>query len=238
MRPHPSRPQGEGPPRHALYAVLREWDTRKVRDSCSPVFGDQFSCGLLQQQDLTRVTLRMEVKDFDKFSRHMVLGEVRVSLRHLNICYPLELQEHLQMPQKDPVGEVLLSLKFLPAAQRLEVGLLKIRTLQTNTNTDTALYARVSVQCHQCKLRHQKTTAVRQHETTVFNQVLMFSLLEFPPRECNVAISVYETDASRKHKHLVGQLNVGKDKRREDHHWTLMMRSLRQPIALWHQLLI
>ncbi|CAL8262330.1 unnamed protein product [Merluccius merluccius] len=221
--------KGEGVP-HALCTVLQEWHTRMVRDSCSPMFGEQFSCDLLRQEDLPGIIVRMEVKDFDEFSRHMILGEVRVPLRHMNMCYPLELQEHLQTPQKDPVGEVLLSLKFLPTAQRLEVGLLKIRTLQTATNADTALYARIIVQCNQCKLRHQKTTAVRQCQVTVFNQVLMFSLPEFPPQECNVAISVYETDATRKHKHLVGQLTVGKDKRSEDHHWTLMMRSFNEDI--------
>lgn len=41
-----------------------------------------------------------QVKDFDKFSRHSVLGEVRAFLGQLNISYPLELQEDLQMPQK------------------------------------------------------------------------------------------------------------------------------------------
>lgn len=223
---------------HALCTVLQEWNTHMVRDSCSPVFGEQFVYDLLHRQDLPGVTLRMEVKDFDKFSRHMVLGEVRVPLGHLDMCYPLELQELLQTPRKDAVGQVLLSLKFLPAAQRLEVGLLKIRTLQTVTNLDTALYGRISVQCNQYRQRHQKTTAVRQSPVTVFNQVLMFSLLEFPPQECSVAISVYETDANRKHKHLVGHMTVGKERRSEDQHWTMMMQALRQPIAVWHQLLI
>ncbi|CAL8355275.1 unnamed protein product [Lota lota] len=241
-RPHPFvrlrlmwAEQGDGEQR-ALCSVLQEWQTRIVRDSCSPLFGEQFSCGPLRQLDLPRIKLRMEVKDFDRFSRHMVLGEVRVPLRHLDMCYPLELQQPLQTPQKDPVGQVLLSLRFLPAAQRLEVGVLKIRTLQTDS--DSALHASISVRCDQSKLRHQKTTAVHQCQVTVFNQVLMFSLLEFPPQECNIAISVYETDANRRHKHLVGQLTVGKDSRAEDHHWTLMMRSVRQPIAMWHQLLI
>lgn len=41
-----------------------------------------------------------QVRDFDKFSRHTVLGEVRVPLGKLNISYPLELQEDLQIPQK------------------------------------------------------------------------------------------------------------------------------------------
>lgn len=41
-----------------------------------------------------------QVRDFDKFSRHTVLGEVKVPLGQLNISYPLELQEDLQIPQK------------------------------------------------------------------------------------------------------------------------------------------
>lgn len=41
-----------------------------------------------------------QVRDFDKFSRNTVLGEVRVPLGRLNISYPLELQEDLQIPHK------------------------------------------------------------------------------------------------------------------------------------------
>lgn len=41
-----------------------------------------------------------QVRDFDKFSRNTVLGDVRVPLGQLNISYPLELQEDLKIPQK------------------------------------------------------------------------------------------------------------------------------------------
>ncbi|MEQ2163381.1 hypothetical protein GOODEAATRI_029485, partial [Goodea atripinnis] len=76
-----------------------------------------------------------EVRDFDRFSRNTVLGEVRVPLGQLNITYPLELQKDLQTPQKDLVGEVLLSLKYLPTSQRLEIALLKVRTALTETSS-------------------------------------------------------------------------------------------------------
>ncbi|XP_071313754.1 synaptotagmin-2 isoform X3 [Trachinotus anak] len=180
-----------------------------------------------------------EVRDFDKFSRYTVLGEVRVPLGQLNISYPLELKEDLQIPQKDLVGEVLLSLKFLPTSQRLEVGLLKVKTIPTEISSDAALYARVSIQCNQCRLRYQKTSVVAQCLVTVFNEVLMFSLPEFPVEQCKIVVSVYETHTNRKSsKHLIGQLTVGKEKGSEDNHWNLMMRSVRQPIAKWHGLLI
>ncbi|XP_008304728.1 synaptotagmin-2 [Stegastes partitus] len=226
----------ETPP--VVWTVLQEWRTRIVKGSCSPLYGDQFSC-ILQEDELHHVNLRMEVKDFDKFSRHTVLGEVRLPLRQLNIFYPLELQEELQIPQKDLVGEVLLSLKFLPTSQRLEVGLLKVRTVLTEMCSDAALYARISVQCNQCKLRYQKTSAVARCLVTVFNEVLMFSLPQFPVEQCRILVSVYETHAARKStKHLIGQLSVGKDRSKEDEHWTSMMRSVRQPVAEWHSLLI
>ncbi|XP_023152879.1 synaptotagmin-2 isoform X2 [Amphiprion ocellaris] len=221
-----------------LWTVLQEWRTRTVKGSCSPLYGDQFSC-VLQEDKLHHVNLRMEVKDFDKFSRHTVLGEVRLPLRQLNIFYPLELQEELQIPQKDLVGEVLLTLKFLPTSQRLEVGLLKVRTVLTEMCSDAALYARISVQCNQCKLRYQKTSAVDRCLVTVFNQVLMFSLPESPVEQCKILVSVYETHAARKSaKRLIGQLSVGKERSNEDEHWTWMMRSVRQPVAKWHSLLI
>jgi len=103
----------------------------------------------------------------------------------------------------------------------------------------TALYARISVQRNQCKLRYQKTCAVACSLVTVFNEVLMFSLPEFPLEQCKIEVSVYETCATRKSpKRLIGQLTLGKEKSSEDEHWSSMMRSVRQPIAKWHGLLI
>ncbi|XP_019961567.2 synaptotagmin-2 isoform X1 [Paralichthys olivaceus] len=231
--------EGEGTS-PALWTVLQEWQTRIVKDSCNPLYGDQFSCVLQQDKDaLHHVNLRMEVWNFDKFSRHTVLGEVRVPLGQLNVSYPLELHEDLQIPQKDRVGEVLLSLKFLPTSQRLEVGLLKVRTAPTETCSDSALYVRISVQCNQCKLRSQKTSVVAWCRDSVFNEVLMFSLPEFPVVQCKIMIYVYETHTTWKSpKHLIGQLTVGKERSTEDEHWNWMMRSVRQPVARWHGLLI
>ncbi|XP_068588077.1 synaptotagmin-2 [Cebidichthys violaceus] len=222
-----------------LWTVLQEWRTRIVKGSCNPLFGDQFSCIMQEDKDLHHINLRMEVRHFDKFSRHTVLGEVRVPLGQLNISYPLELQEDLKTPQKDLVGEVLLTLKFLPTSQRLEVGLLKVRTVLTEICSDAALSARISVQCNQHKLRYQKTSTVAHSLVTVFNEVLMFSMPEFPLEQCKISLSVYETRTTRKSpKHLIGQLTLGKETSSEDEHWSLMMRSVRQPIAKWHGLLI
>ncbi|KAG7473758.1 hypothetical protein MATL_G00099300 [Megalops atlanticus] len=221
-----------------LRRVLREWQSRLVKDSTNPTFGDQFSCALAED-DVPHITVRLEVRDFDKYSRHGILGEVRAPLGGLNISYPLEILEDLRAPKKDPVGEVLLSLKYLPTSQRLEAGILKVRTLSQSTSKHKALYARISVVCNQCKLRHQKTTVKTRWEVTVFNEVMTFMLPDPHIIECSIVVSVYEVGSSKKSpKHLIGQVTLGKDKRSEDEHWILMMRSLRQPIAKWHLLFV
>lgn len=160
-------------------------------------------------------------------------------------------------------------MKFLPTAQRLEVGLLKVRTVPTEICSDagksqtssqmtnlsyicslnaqllmtlflcTALYVKISVQCNQYKLRYQRTSVVARCLVTIFNEVLMFSLPEFPMERCKILVSVYQTRTTWKSpKQLVGQLTVGKERIAEDEHWNLMMRSVRQPVAKWHGLLL
>lgn len=224
----------------SLHHVQQEYQSRVVKDSHSPSFGDQFIFTLRQEKELAHHTVRMEVRDYDTFSRQGSLGEVRVPLGQINMTsYPFELLEDLHTPQKDLVGEVLLSLRLLPTCQRLEVGLLKIRTLPPTRHTQKVLYARVSVQCNHIQLRHQKTSSQPYVEVTVFNQVLHFSLPDPDIHQCSIVVSVYHSLAGRKStKHLIGQANLGKGEASENQHWRQMMRSVRQPIAQWHQLLI
>ncbi|XP_016125524.1 synaptotagmin-7-like [Sinocyclocheilus grahami] len=137
------------------------------------------------------------------------------------------------------VGEALLSLKYMPTSQRLEVGVLKIRTVCHPNKTERALYARTSVTCNHCKLRYQRTTQKKRWEVTVFNEVLTFVLPDQQIRECTIIVSVYEIQTSKKSsKHLIGHIHIKKGKTSEDEHWKLMMQSLRQPIAKWNSIFI
>ncbi|XP_026783526.2 synaptotagmin-2 [Pangasianodon hypophthalmus] len=218
-----------------LTCVLQEWQTRPVKDSYNPTFGDQFSC-TVSEEEVPRVTVRLEVRDFDKYSQHGILGEVRASLNGLKISHPLEMLEDLQRPKKDIVGEVLLSLKYMPTSHRLEVGVLKIRTVFRSSKTERVLYARTKIVCNQCRIRHQRTSERTRWDVTVFNEVLIFALPEAQIRECILTLSVYELCPRKRSKRLIGQLSFGKSQSVEDEHWKLMMCAPRQPVAKWHLL--
>ncbi|XP_027017077.1 synaptotagmin-2 [Tachysurus fulvidraco] len=215
--------------------VLQEWQTHPIKNNCNPTFGDTFSC-TVTEEEMPRFTVRLEVRHFDKYSRHGILGQVRVSLKGLNILYPLEMLADLQRPKKDIVGEVLLSLKYMPTSHRLEVGVLKIRMVFRSSKSERALYARTKIVCNQCRIRHQRTSERTRWDVTVFNEVLIFNLPEAQIRECILTLSVYELCPRKRSKCLIGQLSFGKGENVEDDHWTLMMHALRQPVAKWHLL--
>ncbi|XP_058243564.1 synaptotagmin-6 isoform X1 [Hemibagrus wyckioides] len=218
-----------------LTCVLQEWQTRPVKDSCNPTFGERFSC-TVTKEEMPRVTVRLEVRDFNKYSRHGILGEVRASLKGLNILYPLEMLADLQQAKKDIVGEVLLSLKYMPTSHRLEVGVLKLRMVFRSSKVEKALYVKTKIVCNQCVIRQQRTPERTRWDVTVFNEVLIFTLPEAQIRECILTLSVYELCPPKRSKCLIGRLSFGKTENVEDEHWRLMIHALRQPVAKWHLL--
>ncbi|XP_075422874.1 synaptotagmin-2-like isoform X2 [Ascaphus truei] len=220
----------------AVQSVLHEWETKVVKNSRDPVFDEDFSCSLKEFQ-LARISLKFEVKDFDKYSRHTLIGETKVSLRDLKVSKTLEFCEDLQGKTKDIIGQVLISLKCLPTSQKIEVGILKFKTATLSSFEEKDVYARIDVFSNQHKQKHQKSSLRAKSKVTVFNETFLFSLPDPVSTQCLILISLYETLASG--RKLIGQTSLGNQKTKSDDvHWDLMMQSLRQPIAQWHPLYI
>ncbi|KAJ7344308.1 hypothetical protein JRQ81_000258 [Phrynocephalus forsythii] len=220
----------------ALQRIVHEWQTQVVKNGSSPVFGDQFTC-TLQKTELTKSSIKLEVKHFDRYSRHIPLGEVRVALNTLSTSESMEFCEELHEVTKDTVGEVLVSLKCLPISQRIEVGLLKVKTALLYNSPEKRIYARIDAFCNLYKQKHQKSKPKTLASVTVFNETFLFHLPEPVAWDCAVLISVYEIEP--KGRQLVGQVALGKwGPNERDDHWDCMMQSIQQPVAKWHPLLI
>uniref|UniRef100_A0AAV2L4F1 Uncharacterized protein n=1 Tax=Knipowitschia caucasica TaxID=637954 RepID=A0AAV2L4F1_KNICA len=137
---------------------VKEWRSHIVTDGSCPLFGNRFSSVLPEHINLHDIILKMEVRG--KLSRNTALGEVRVSLKSLNITKPIELLKELQTPKKDLVGELLLSLQYLPSSKRLEIGLLKVKVVTVNTFMNAAVCAKIIVKCNQYRQETQKSSVV------------------------------------------------------------------------------
>ncbi|XP_053251359.1 synaptotagmin-5-like [Podarcis raffonei] len=219
-----------------LQYIVHEWQTHVAKNSSSPDFGDQFTC-TLQEAELTRSSIKLQVKHFDKYSRHMPLGEVRIALNALNTSRKIEFCEELQKATKDTVGEVLVSLKCLPISQKIEVGLLKVKTAFLYNSPEKRIYARIDVFCNLHKQKHQKSKPKTLTSITVFNETFLFHLPQPIVWDCALLISIYELRP--RSKQLVGQAVLGKQGPNDmNDHWHRMAQSIQHPVAKWHPLLI
>ncbi|XP_053305029.1 synaptotagmin-A-like [Spea bombifrons] len=223
-------------PKSELHSILHEWETRVGRNNRDPVFNDEFSCSL-KEYHLHNISLKFEVKKFDKYSRHSLIGETRMALKDLKASETLAFCEELHGKTKDAIGEVLVSLKCLPTSQKIEVGVLKFKTASQTVIQDSDVYARIDVFSDQHKQKHQKSSLRAKSKVTVFNETFLFSLPDPMKTHCLILISLYESFANG--KKLIGQASLRNQKTKSNYgHWELMMESLRQPVAMWHPLFI
>ncbi|XP_051885640.1 synaptotagmin-2 [Pristis pectinata] len=217
--------------------ILHQWDTKIVKNTRYPCFGDHFTCSV-ERNVSKKATLKLEVWDFDKYSRCDALGEVRISFSSLDLSNATEFCEDLQRVQKDIIGEIFVSLKYLPTAQKLEVAPLKVKIGCLSNNQDTDIYTRVDFYINQHKMKHQKTPAKPKSEITVFNEVIFFTVSDSVINQCMIITSVYEISLKDSTRQLLGRAYIGRKKSKEDDHWLSMLQSLRQPVSEWHPLLI
>ncbi|NXP10266.1 SYT7 protein, partial [Thinocorus orbignyianus] len=219
-----------------LQCMVQEWQSQVVKNCNRPAFGDHFVFPL-QDAVVEKSTLKLEVQRFDKYSRNTVLGEVRVTLSELKASQSLVLCKELQKTTKDVVGEVLVSLKCLPISQRIEVGLLKAKTTSPGSTAEKSVYARIDVFCRRHREKHQKSRPRAHTPLIIFNEAFLFHMPESAAQDCTVLVSMYEVDSDS--RHLIGQATLGKRRANEAaDHWDLMIKSIQQPVAKWHPLLI
>uniref|UniRef100_A0A8C3PL50 C2 domain-containing protein n=1 Tax=Calidris pygmaea TaxID=425635 RepID=A0A8C3PL50_9CHAR len=87
------------------------------------------------------------------------------------------------------------------------------------------------------KEKHQKSRPRAHTPLIIFNETFLFHMPEPLAWDCTVLVSIYEVDSDS--RHLVGQATLGKRRAKEAaEHWDLMIKSIQQPVAKWHPLLI
>lgn len=116
-------------------SLIPEIDSRKRqttihRNDPNPLFDQHFKFPI-SHEELQSKTLVLQVFDYDRFSRNDVIGEVRMSMDEFDVTSNIEVWGEITKNKKPPeeLQEILLSLSYLPSAERLTVVLLKARNL-------------------------------------------------------------------------------------------------------------
>lgn len=124
-------------------SLIPEVDSRKRQTSIhrndpNPFFDQHFKFPV-SHDDLQDKVLLLQVFDYDRFSRNDVIGEVRMAMDEIDVANSVEVWGEITKNKKPPeeLQEILVSLSYLPSAERLTVVILKARNLFLPTDKET-----------------------------------------------------------------------------------------------------
>lgn len=110
----------------------RKRQTTIHRGETHPYFDEHFKFPVSRDQ-LQGKELILQVLDYDRYSHNDIIGELKIQIYDLDLSKSVEIWGDLVRTKKPPEErpEILLSLNYLPSAERLTIVVMKARNLDT-----------------------------------------------------------------------------------------------------------
>ncbi|NXI07146.1 SYT12 protein, partial [Irena cyanogastra] len=213
--------------------------SRIQRNSYSVAFDERFSVPL-DPAALEENSLRFSVFGVDEDERSVSTGVAELKLSDLDLATrPFTAWLYLQDTNKavDTVGEILLSLSYLPTAERLTVVVVKAKNLVWSNGKVTAdPFVKVYLLQDGRKISKKKTAVKRGDTNPVFNEAMIFSVPAIVLQELSLRVTVAESGEDGRGDNtghvLIGPAASGMGTT----HWNQMLATLRKPVSMWHPL--
>ncbi|NWU33381.1 SYT13 protein, partial [Hylia prasina] len=196
----------------------------------------------LTEEEMPGGTLTLTLRNCDKFSRHSIVGELKLNLADMEESFGKAQWERLKSPEKEPStghGEVLLSISYLPAANRLLVVIIKAKNLHSKQLKDllgSDVSVKVTLRHQSLKLKKKQTKRAKHKINPVWNEMIMFEVPHELLRASSVELEMLSQDGAGQ-SHVLGKCTLGLHVTgTERNHWEEMLRNPRKQIAMWHQL--
>ncbi|XP_078402911.1 synaptotagmin-6-like [Cetorhinus maximus] len=218
----------------------RKFQTRVHRKTLNPTFDESFQFPV-SYDELTNRKLHLSVYDFDRFSRHDMIGEVILEnlFEISDLSRDTSIWKDIQYATTESVdlGEIMFSLCYLPTAGRLTLTVIKCRNLKAMDITGYSdPYVKVSLLCEGRRLKKKKTTIKKNTLNPTYNEAIIFDIPPENMDQVSLLISVMDYDRVG-HNEIIGVCRVGINAEGLGRdHWNEMLAYPRKPIAHWHPL--
>ncbi|CAI9545908.1 unnamed protein product [Staurois parvus] len=214
-------------------------ETKVYRKTLNPSFNETFTFKLLQSE-ITETEVVMQVFDFNRFSKHEVIGEVRLAVRDINLKDVIEEWKELQAAgdsDYEKLGEICFSLKYIPVSSKLVVVILEGRKLKKMDNDGFSdPYVKVQLALNKKKWKRKKTKVKKNTLNPYFNEEFTFDVTLEQIKNVDLIISVWDHDKVNKNEQI-GKIFLGcRASGNALRHWSDMLAHPRRPIAQWHNL--
>ncbi|KAM3919365.1 synaptotagmin-8 [Leptodactylus fuscus] len=217
----------------------KKHETKMYRKTLNPTFNESFNFKLLKSE-IDDTMAVMQVYDFNRFSKHDVIGEVRLTLRDMNLQHVIEEWQDLSPAltnEQERLGEICFSLKYIPVTSKLIVVILEARKLKKMDNDGFSdPYVKVQLALKKKKWKRKKTGVKKNTLNPYFNEEFSFDVTLEQIQHVDLIISVWDHDKVNKNKQIGKIFLSCRSSGNGLRHWSDMLAHPRRPIAQWHNL--
>lgn len=215
-------------------------ETKVFRNTLNPVFNEQLTFPI-SRTDLKESTVVMQIFDFNRFSKHEMIGELRLELSTVDWNHVIEEWQDLSDPPKfedEILGEICFSLRYVPTAGKLTIVILEAKNLKSmDLGGSSDPYVKVQLALDKKKWKKKKTSVKKKTLNPYFNESFTFDVSFDQIKRIHMVISVWDYDTMSRND-AMGKIFLGCDASGNQlRHWADMLANPRRPIAQWHTLL-
>lgn len=147
----------------------KKFETKVHRKTLNPVFNESFTFKSLPYADAMNKTLVFAIFDFDRFSKHDQIGEVKVPLCQIDLAQTIEEWRELQSVegeggQDNKLGDICFSLRYVPTAGKLTVVILEAKNLKKmDVGGLSDPYVKIALMQNGKRLKKKKTSVKKMY---------------------------------------------------------------------------
>ncbi|XP_038639408.1 synaptotagmin-1-like isoform X2 [Scyliorhinus canicula] len=217
----------------------KKFETKVHRKTLNPTFNESFTFKIAYSE-LGGKVLVMSVYDFDRFSKHDAIGEIRIPMSSIDLAHVIEEWRDLESAEKEEqekLGDICFSLRYVPTAGKLTVIVLEAKNLKKmDVGGLSDPYVKIHLMQNGKRLKKKKTTIKKNTLNPYYNESFSFEVPFEQIQKVQVVITVLDYDKLGKNE-AIGKCFVGCNATgAELRHWSDMLANPRRPIAQWHTL--
>ncbi|XP_066938491.1 synaptotagmin 1 isoform X24 [Macrobrachium rosenbergii] len=218
----------------------KKFETKVHRKTLNPVFEETFTFKV-PYADIMSKTLVFGIYDFDRFSKHDQIGEVKIPLCQVDLAQTIEEWRDLVSVEGDggQLGDICFSLRYVPTAGKLTVVILEAKNLKKmDVGGLSDPYVKICLIQNGKRLKKKKTSIKKCTLNPYYNESFSFEIPFEQIQKVNLQVTVVDYDRIGTSE-PIGRCVLGMNASgTELRHWSDMLASPRRPIAQWHTLKI
>ncbi|CAK9298020.1 unnamed protein product [Gordionus sp. m RMFG-2023] len=219
----------------------KKFETKVHRKTLNPVFDETFIFKM-PYSELGAKTLIFAIYDFDRFSKHDQIGEVRLPLKHIDLGQVVEDWKDITSAQVEDgkgshLGDICFSLRYVPTAGKLTIVVLEAKNLKKmDVGGLSDPYVKIALMQNGKRIKKKKTSIKKCTLNPYYNESFTFEVPFEQIQKVSLIITVIDYDRIGSSE-AIGKVVLGCNATGvELRHWSDMLAQPRRPIALWHTL--